>query len=71
MEYIINHNIEDIVYIKTDDEQQRHMVTGVIIRKDGVRFELSRNGYSCEVFDYEITEKENTVVRLGLTKEHL
>lgn len=47
------------------------MVTGVIIRKDGVRFELSRNGYSCEVFDYEITEKENTVVRLGLTKEHL
>ena len=66
MEYTIPHNIEDIVYLKTGGDQKKFMVTGINIRKDGIKLEVSNNGYVSEVFEFEVSDRKNIMIKLGI-----
>jgi len=57
------------VYFKTDDEQKRYLITGIIIRSTGIVLEVSNNGYEASAYDFEICTKQNVLVKLGIDEE--
>lgn len=54
------------VFFKTDEEQKRHIVTGIIIRHTGLMIEVSDSGLKSEVCDFELTAKENVLLKMGI-----
>ncbi|MDB0600318.1 hypothetical protein PL373_13200 [Tenacibaculum maritimum] len=62
-------NIGQVVFLKTDDEQKKHFVTGIKIRQGGVVYSISHNGYEVDVFDFEISVKENVLIKLGIDEK--
>ena len=54
------------VYFKTDEEQKKHLVTGIIIRDTGIVLELSNNGYVVCAYDFEVSAEHNMLVKLGV-----
>ncbi|WP_142783362.1 hypothetical protein [Changchengzhania lutea] len=61
--------IGQTVYLITDEEQKIHIVVGIIIRKEGVKIAVSNNGYEIEVYDYELTSIQNTLIKLGINEK--
>lgn len=61
--------IGQIVYFKTDEEQRKYFVTGISIRPDGVSFKVSNNGYETDAYDFELTTKEDTLLKLGIDEK--
>lgn len=54
------------VYYKTDDDQKKHLVTGIIIRSTGIIVEVSREGIKDEAYDFELTTEANQLLKLGI-----
>lgn len=50
----------DILYLKTDVEQLPRIVTGIMLRKDSVCYELSCGTESSDHYSFEFT-KEKTI----------
>ncbi|MBD0822629.1 hypothetical protein [Aestuariibaculum marinum] len=65
-EIFIPFSIGQTVYFKTDEEQRKHLVTGIIIRKTGIIIEVSDKGLTSEVYDFELTAKENILIKMGI-----
>ncbi|AOR28738.1 hypothetical protein FORMB_16990 [Formosa sp. Hel1_33_131] len=59
-------SIGQTVFFKTDEEQKKHIVTGIIIRSTGIVIEVSSNGYEVSAYDFELTTKQNVLVKLGI-----
>lgn len=58
-------NFGDIVYLKTDDEQQERIVTGMMLRYTGVViYELSCGATSSNHYDFEISEEINNSIKV-------
>lgn len=58
--------IEDIVYMKTDMEQRAHIITGAVIRPDGIQYLVSNNGLEYNQYAFEITKERNKLMALGV-----
>ena len=56
------------VFFKTDEEQRKHIVTGIIIRSTGIVIEVSDSGIKSEVYDFELTAKENVLLKIGINE---
>lgn len=55
----INIDIGDIVYLKTDEMQQERMVRGILIRPDGILYELIQGAYESIHYAFEITKEKD------------
>ena len=58
-------NLGDIVYLITDEEQKRRMVTGILERSSGYVYYLScGEGFETNHYHFEISDKEDLVFKL-------
>lgn len=53
------YNIGDIVYVKTDTDQEPCIVTGINIRPGHLTYMLTRNDLTSCFYDFEITVTKN------------
>lgn len=51
------HNIGDVVYLKTDIDQHKRLVTGLYIRKNNTAYMLSFGSYESTHYDFEISKE--------------
>lgn len=55
----VKYSFGQIVYLLTDPEQNERIVTGYVIRPDGIRYKLSCSEEETEHFDIEIRDYKN------------
>lgn len=63
MIYESKYNLGDIVYLKTDKEQNQRMITSISIRPLGCAYELSISTVTSWHYDFEFSYEENTVLK--------
>ena len=59
--YQLKYSIGDSVYLKTDNDQLERIVTAILIRENGVMFELSQSNTSSYHYSFEITRDRNVL----------
>jgi len=60
----MKHSIGDIVFLKTDKEQNPRIITGILIRPYGNLYYLSKCDTETQHFDIEFSEKINEIFKL-------
>lgn len=55
------HSIGDLVYLKTDIDQNERLITGIMITQNGLQYELSFNTDRSWHFDVEISKDKDMV----------
>jgi hypothetical protein len=50
----------DIVYLKTDPDQFRRIITGIVLRQKQILYYVSLGATETAHFDYEITLEKDT-----------
>lgn len=56
--------IGDSVYLKTDDEQQKRLVTGYTIRPSGIMYLLSLGTMETAHYDIEISTEVDILIKI-------
>ena len=59
------HDIGKLVFLVTDPEQYPHLVTGYLVRKDGIRYALSMKGQETYHYDFEIISEKDIIKALS------
>lgn len=57
-------NFEQIVYLKTDKDQQPRMVTGIYLRPDSIQYTLHAGTTGTEHYEIEISAEENILFKV-------
>ena len=60
-----NFQIGEIVYFVTDVEQRMLIVTGILIRQNGISYEVSHNGDSTWINPIEISKDKNDLLKFS------
>lgn len=58
--------IGQTVYLKTDEDQRKHLVTRIILEASNIVYEISCNGYRNEVYDFEISGEVDKNIKMGI-----
>lgn len=66
----IPYYLGQFVYFKTDEDQKKHIVVGIIIRNEGLCLEVSHNGEVKLVYDFEVTTQSDLLVKLGINNSN-
>ena len=56
----------DVVYLKTDLEQNPWIIVGVFLSPNGPMFTISKEGETVEVYEGEFTRELNKELKLGI-----
>jgi hypothetical protein len=56
------HNIGDIVYLITDEQQRQRIVTGIVIRPTAVMYHLACGDDESGHYDIEISTTKNILI---------
>jgi hypothetical protein len=57
-------NIEDIVYLKTDADQQQRIIAGIIVRPNGILvYEICCGTENSNHYEFEISKEEDKVLK--------
>jgi hypothetical protein len=64
MTIILDYNLAEIVYLKTDKEQNKRMITQISIRQNSVLYELGCNGGSSWHYDFEFSKDKDILETL-------
>lgn len=59
----------EIVYLKTDLEQNPWTLVGVLLSPNGPMFTISKEGETIDVYDGEFTREVNKELRLGIKND--
>lgn len=59
----------EIVYLKTDLEQNPWTLVGVLLSPNGPMFTISREGETIDVYEGEFTREVNKELRLGIKND--
>lgn len=54
-----------IVYLATDKEQEKRMVTGIIERQSGIEYEVSCGTEVTTHFEFELSADEDTLMKVS------
>jgi len=60
------YDLGDIVYLKTDKEQDRRIVTQICIATTGIQYQLACGIVSTWHSDFEITKQSDILVKTGV-----
>jgi hypothetical protein len=55
-------NLEDIVFLITDDEQKTRIVSGILIRPNGILYSLQYCTTESWHYDFEIEREKNYLI---------
>jgi hypothetical protein len=58
------YKIGDIVFLLTDPNQFERIITGILIRPDGIRYYLSHSTEETIHFNIEISKEINQIIKL-------
>jgi hypothetical protein len=58
-----------MVYLKTDAEQEPWQLVGILITPNGQTFTLANKGETIDVYDGEFTTEVNTELKLGIEND--
>lgn len=56
--------IGELVYLKTDPDQDQRLITGIIVRATSLIYELSLADRASNHYDFEIVKEENTLIKI-------
>lgn len=59
-------DIGQLIYIKTDPEQNQRIVTGVCVRPNSILYEVSFGASSSSHYDFELSEEKNVLLSAGI-----
>lgn len=59
--YTLEFDIRDTVYIKTDPEQLERIVTGIIIRENGIVYHVSYCTDETSHYGFELSEEKDVM----------
>ena len=62
------HNVGDVVFLKTDQDQFEFMVTGIFVTPPGVMYELCQGPASSRHYECEISADRDS---LGILNRHI
>ena len=62
-------SIGDTVYLRTDSEQEERIVTGLLIRLEGIIYYVTQGTSESSHYDFELTAERDVMKGLGLTVE--
>lgn len=57
-----DYEIGQVVYVKTDDEQQPCIVTGITLRPGHITYQVSRSEWSQNFYEFELSDTKNVKV---------
>lgn len=60
------YNYGDVVYFRTDIEQQQYIITGFSCRPGRILYILADAGNEYMAYDFEITKERNQLKSLGI-----
>ena len=60
----MKYKIGDIVFLKTDKEQEARIITGILIRPNGFVFYLSKSDIETTHYQIEFTSDINELIKL-------
>lgn len=60
------YDIGQVVYFRTDEQQEEYFITGIKIDPGQVSYVLSRNGLEVGAYDFEISKERNKLKSLGI-----
>jgi len=63
--YSFKYNIGDVVYLRTDPDQNERIVTGIRLRQNSITYLISYNVNESEHFDFEIAKDANILKKLN------
>jgi len=58
----------DIVYLRTDIEQNEYLITGIHFRLNSIEYSIANNGIEVTVYPFEITANRNRLKELGISE---
>lgn len=64
--HFTKYNHSDIVYLKTDPDQNARMVTVIKLTPSGAMYNLSFGSHDSDHYEIEICSEPNEITRLGL-----
>jgi len=64
MIYSLKYEIGQTVYLITDKEQTKRVITGITIRPTGVIYDLAAGTANSWHYEMEITNEENVLVKV-------
>lgn len=54
--HILEYNIGDVVYLKTDSDNQERFITSILLQPKGVKYFLEPSGEYC--YDFQISKNK-------------
>ena len=60
----IKFNIGDVVFLKTDSQQEIRVVTGILLRPSGNLYYLSKSTEETTHYEIEISKEVNELIKL-------
>lgn len=64
--YTFKYQIGQVIYFKTDKDQNEYLLTGIVIDPYGHYYLLSNAGLEYKAYELEITSERNTLLALGV-----
>lgn len=61
--------IGDEIYLKTDSDQLKRILTSIWLKQSGVVYELCQGSTSSWHYDFEMTKEPNMVTKVTYEKE--
>lgn len=58
------YKLKQEVYLTTDEDQRKRVVTAITIRQGGIIYELSCGTQTSSHYDFEISAEENISIKL-------
>lgn len=65
LQFEVEYDIGEMVYIKTDPDQNRAQVQGYAIDKNGLMYNVTKNGMELSVYDFELTKEKDVELSTG------
>lgn len=57
-------NIGDHVYVITDIEQEKGIITSILVSQNGLLYNVSRNSLTHGFYDFELSEEKDKLIGL-------
>lgn len=65
LQFEVEYEIGDMVYIKTDPDQNRAQVQGYQIDKNGLMYDVTRNAMAFLCYGFELTREKDVEIATG------
>jgi hypothetical protein len=62
--YMLTYDIEDVVYIKTDEFQKKRVITGISIKQNGVIYVVTHCTDESYHYDFELSRTEDLLMKI-------